>query len=123
MTDTIWVAIITACATTIPQIIIAIINKNKELKLIKIEHFEKYKLTAIADFLEVAGSLHINDGISCKERASFDKSVNNLLLYFPEIDSKIISDIYDSLSEWNVEKRQNTIQPLIKYLAKSIKEK
>lgn len=123
MTDTIWVAIITACATTIPQIIIAIINKSKELKLIKIEHFEKYKLNAIANFLEVTGSIHIDDGISYKERASFDKSVNNLLLYFPEIDSKIISDIYDSLSEWNVEKRQNTIQPLIKYLAKSIKEK
>lgn len=123
MTDTIWVAIITACATTIPQIIIAIINKSKELKLIKIEHFEKYKLNAITDFLEVAGSLHIKDGITSRERSSFDKSVNNLLLYFPEIDSKIISNIYASLSEWNVEKRQNAIQPLIKQLAKSIKEK
>ena len=32
MSDTIWVAIITALATTVPQIIIAIINYYKDYK-------------------------------------------------------------------------------------------
>lgn len=122
MSDTIWVAIITACATTIPQIINAIINKNKEIRLKKFEYYNQNRLNAIIDFLEATGSLYTKDGISTGERAHFDKSLNKLLLYFPNTDSKIISNIYDSLSQWNVEKRQEAIQPLIKQLSKSISE-
>lgn len=122
MSDTIWVAIITACATTIPQIINTVINKNKEIRLKKFEYYNQNRLNAIIDFLEASGSLYTKDGISTREKAIFDKSLNKLLLYFPNIDSKIISNIYDSLSQWNVEKRQEAIQPLIKQLSKSISE-
>ncbi len=122
MSDTIWVAIITACATTIPQIIIAIINKNKEIKLKKFEYYNQNRLQVIFDFLDAVGEIYSKDGINLKEKANFQKSLHKLTLYFPKIDYKIFDKIYNSLSEWDVTSRHEALQPLIKELSKSIKD-
>lgn len=123
MSDSIWVAIITASAAIIPQLAITIINKNKEIKLKKFEYYDQNKLDAINEFLETTGSLYIKDGISLKEKAQFEKSVYKLLLYFPSIDSNMISNIFNSLKEWDINKREEIIQPLIKQLSESIRDK
>ena len=122
MSDTIWVAIITASSAIIPQIINKIIDYHKDLKLKKIEYYNQNKLDAIVDFLDSI-SIYTKDGLTSSEKKDFDKAVNKLLLYFPNIDDKVFSNIFESLSEWNTSERQKTIHPFIKKLSKSISEK
>ena len=61
--------------------------------------------------------------MSLKEKYNFQKSVQKLLLYFPDINIKIFDKVFNSTSEWDVSKRLEALQPLIKQLSKSIKEK
>lgn len=123
MSDTIWVAIITALATTVPQIIIAIINYFKEIKQKQLEIFEQNRLNTIVEFLDVIGSTYSKEGLSLNEKYKFDKSINKLLLYFPNINSDEITKIFASTKEWDSAKRSDALKPLIKQLSKSISEK
>ncbi len=123
MSDTIWVAIITALATTIPQIIIAIINYYKEIKQKQLELFEQNRLNAIVEFLDTIGSTYIKEGLSLNEKHRFDKALNKLLLYFPNITNSEITKIFDSTKEWDSAKRSDALKPLIKQLSKSISGK
>lgn len=123
MSETILVAIITACATTIPQLITCVSNNKREKELKRIEIYNSNLYSVVTEFLEVAGRLQLKSGICNKDKSDFCSAVNKLLLYFPNIDANIISKIFYSLSEDNVNTRQQAIQPLIKELSKSLSEK
>lgn len=123
MSDTIWVAIITGCLTTIPQIIITIINNRKEVKIKSIEKFKQDQLKVIIDFLDSVGGIYSNDGISLSKKSDFQKTSQKLLLYFPSIDINEFNKIFDSTKEWNTSERLKVLQPLLKQLSKSIQEK
>ena len=64
MSDTIWVAIITALATTIPQIIIAIINYYKDIKQKQLELFEQNRLNTVVEFLDTIGETYSKEGLA-----------------------------------------------------------
>ena len=123
MSDTIWVAIITAIATTVPQIIIALINYRKDIKQRQLELFNQNRLNIIIEFLDTVGGIYSNDSIALREKSDFEKSLNKLLLYFPDIDSKEFANIFNSTKEWDTAKRCEALRPLIKQLSKSIKDK
>lgn len=123
MSDTIWVAIITALATTVPQIINSVINYHKDIKQKQLELFETNRLNAIVEFLDAVGETYSREGLAKVEKYKFDKSLNKLLLYFPNINSDEITKIFDSTQEWDSAKRSDALKPLIKQLSKSISEK
>ena len=91
MSDTILVAIITALATTVPQIINSIITYRKDIKQKQLEFFEKNRLNAIVEFLDTVGETYSREGLSQIEKYKFDKSLNKLLLYFPNIDNEEVT--------------------------------
>ena len=123
MSDTIWVAIITALATTVPQIIIAIINYYKDIKQKQLELFEQNRLNTVVEFLNTIGETYSKEGLSLEKKYKFDKSLNKLLLYFPNIDSEEITKIFNSTEIWDSAKRSEALKHLIKQLSKSISEK
>lgn len=123
MSDTILVAIITALATTIPQIINSIISYHKDMKQKQLELFEKNRLSAIVEFLDTVGETYSREGLAQFEKYKFDKSLNKLLLYFPNINSEEITKIFNSTKEWDSVKRIDALKPLINQLSKSISEK
>lgn len=123
MSDTIWVAIIVSASAIIPQLINTYISYKKEVKLKLQDTYNQNRLNTIVEFLNCTGNIYSKDGISQGEKNNFQKSLQKLLLYFPDIDSKTFDKIYKSTQEWDTLKRIEAIQPLIKQLSKSIKEK
>lgn len=123
MPDTIWVAIIAAASAIIPQLINTYTNYKRDTKLKLQDTYNQNRLNAIIEFLDSTGSIYSKDGMSLKEKYNFQKSVQKLLLYFPDINIKIFDKVFNSTSEWDVSKRLEALQPLIKQLSKSIKEK
>lgn len=123
MSDTIWVAIIASASAIIPQLINTYISYKKEVKLKLQDTYNQNRLNTIVEFLNCTGNIYSKDGISQGEKNNFQKSLQKLLLYFPDIDSKTFDKIYKSTQEWDTLKRLEAIQPLIKQLSKSIKEK
>ena len=96
MSDTILVAIITACATTIPGIIVAIINNFFQLKFKKLEAYELAKRNALIDFNEKATEYCSNDLKNGK--VEYEKSLNNLYIYFPSFNDLNISVLNNARS-------------------------
>ena len=85
--------------------------------------YNQNRLNAIIEFLDCTGNIYSQDGISLGEKGKFQKSLQKLLLYFPNIDSITFDEIFKSTKEWDTIKRLEAIQPLIKQLSISIKEK
>ena len=65
----------------------------------------------------------VKTGIGLLEKYKFDKSLNKLLLYFPNIDNEEVTKISNSTKEWDSVKRLDALKPLINKLSKSISEK
>lgn len=124
MSDTILVAIITAIATTIPNIIIAIIKNKQELKLKKFETLELAKRQAIIDYLDSLGECFTSDGgILIQQAQKYQKSANRLIFYFPNLDIDLIESARNSIQTCKSEEKIEAVMPLIKELSKSIKDK
>lgn len=123
MSETILVAIIASASAIIPQLINTYITYKKDIKLKYHDTYNQNQLNAITEFLDSTGSIYSKDGISLQDKYKFQKSLQKLLLYFPNIDQKIIDEIYKSTEEWDPAKRIEVLMPLIKQLSKSIKEK
>lgn len=123
MSDAIWVAIIAASSAIIPQLINLYVSYKKDVELKKLELYNQNRLNVITEFLDSVGSIYSKDGMTLKQKYEFQKSSQKLLLYFPDIDSKEFDKIFKSMSEWDITKRFEALQPLIKRLAKSIKDK
>lgn len=123
MSDTIWVAIIASASAIIPQLINTYINYKRDVKLKLQDTYNQNRLNAIIEFLDSTGSIYSKDGMSLSEKYNFQKSVQKLLLYFPDISIKTFDKVFNSTSEWDISKRLEALQPLIKQLSKSIKEK
>lgn len=123
MSETILVAIIASASAIIPQLINTYITYKKDIKLKYQDTYNQNKLNAITEFLDSTGSIYSKDGISLQDKYKFQKSFQKLLLYFPNIDQKIINEIYKSTEEWDPAKRIEVLMPIIKQLSRSIKEK
>lgn len=124
MSDTILIAIITASSTTIPAIIVVILNNRYNLKLKEYEATTLQKQQVASDFLENIGSIISYDGgITGYDLASFHKSCNKLLLYFPNLNLDLIKQIKSSVHSSNSDDRIKLINELTKQLSKSMFEK
>lgn len=123
MSDTIWVAIIASASAIVPQLINTYINYKRDVKLKLQDTYNQNRLNAIIEFLDTTGSIYSKDGIPIKDKYNFQKSIQKLLLYFPDISTITFEKIFDSTKVWDTQERLEALQPLIKQLSKSIKEK
>lgn len=124
MSETVLIAIISACSAIIPSIASIILNNRYNLKLKKYEITTLQKQQIATEFLENVGKIITFDGmLSSGELGNFDKSCNKLLLYFPNIDLNLINKIRKILFQNNPEEKLKLVNELVKQLSKSIFEK
>ena len=122
MSDTIWIAIITACATTIPQIILAIISNKQTIKIKKLEYFELAKKNAIIDFIDAVGNcINSGSGLTIEIISNYYKHLNTLRVYFPDLDEKILEELTKKIYSNNND-IQTAIKPILKELSKLLSE-
>lgn len=122
MSETIIVAIITACAASLPGIINTILNNKNSITLKKYENFNEQRQKVIFDFLESVGQCS-GGGITAREQSNYQICLNKLLLYFPNINKDLLDKIYKSLFVSSTSDKLNAITPLIKELSTAIIEK
>jgi len=122
LSETLWIAIITACATTIPNIVIAIINNKHFLKIKRIENYNEARQKVIFEFLENVGGC-CGSAITMHQKQEYQKSLNKLLLYFPNINSSTLDKIYNSLFDSNISNKTAVLTPLIKELSIVLSDK
>ena len=116
---TIWVALITGAFALLPNIL----NNRQQLKLKKIEVNELAKRQAIIEFSDtVSECVNTGSGITVGEGIAYQKAVNKLLLYFPDIDMTLITKLNQAVHDTNMNSKQDIIRPLIKELSKSLSE-
>ena len=116
---TILVALITGAFALLPSIL----NNRQQLKLKKIEINELAKRQAIIEFSDaVSDCANIGSGISLGKGIAYQKSINKLLLYFPDIDMDIITKLNQAVHDRDMNSKQEIIRPLIKELSKSLSE-
>lgn len=123
MTETIWVAIITACATFIPTIVTIIVNNFFQLKFKRFELQQLSQDKAVLNYLEALGTCYGPDGnVSVSDAIQYQKSVNALLYYFPDLDTKLLDTAINSIRKTKPSDKMDFILPIIKKLSKSRKE-
>lgn len=121
MSDTVLVALITAGASIIPSLLIALINNKHTMEMKKYETHTIAKQNAVFEFLTSVGKIF--DSAYLQDIQDFQVSLNKLLVYYPDIDTGLIDNIYSCLNDTNLKNKRNAILPLIKQLSKSIQDK
>lgn len=120
---TITFAVILGIASIISPIIVTKINNNYQLTIKRYESQDLAKRQAIIDFINATSECIAYDRrLTGNEFKAFQKSANKLLLYFPDIDIKILDSIQESLMEPNVNTKNNDLRPLIIKLSKQLKD-
>lgn len=122
MSDTIIVAIITAVATTVPQIVISIINNKHQLKIKQYESKKVFYQSVVDEFIEnVTACMNSNGGLSNIQSINFYKSINRIQIYFPNINKKNIDKLSDVIYS-NKDTIIHYLEPVIKELSKLLSE-
>ena len=91
MSDTIWVAIIVALSSSIPTIVLAIINNWFQVKLKWFELSQVAKDKAVIDYLNSIGSGLL--GLTYGDVENYLKATQILLYYFPNLDIELLNNI------------------------------
>ena len=114
MTETIWVAIITAS----PTLVIAFFTSYFQYKINKSNSDKLDKYNALKDFNEYASKYYSKELISPKIK--YEVSLNNLLIYFPKANIKFIKELEKARNLRNWNEYYPVLQKTIKYLSSLI---
>lgn len=120
MSDTIWVAIITALSASIPTIILSIVNNHFQIRLKRFELEQIAKDNAVNNYLEHVSSCLLGAGIG--DIKEYQKAVHVLLYYFPDLDIELLNNAICNNKEEGIDKKLERVYPIIKQLSKSRKE-
>lgn len=124
---TVLTALITACSTAIPTILITYFNHKTSIKMKKLETYESSKKQAVSEF--------INNALSCTNVITKDneiynnflKSTYNLYFYFPELIDELetLIDCIDEYYDDNdyLQSSLNKLTDIVKKLSISTLEK
>lgn len=122
MSDTIIVAIITAIATTVPQIVVNIINNKHQLKLKQYELRKTVYQKVVDEFIEnITNCMDDDVGLSAKQSINFYKSINKIQIYFPKLDKKLIDNLVQNIQKDDVT-IEEALKPIVKELSKLLTE-
>lgn len=122
MSDTIIVAIITAIATTVPQIVVNIINNKHQLKLKQYELRKTIYQKVVDEFIEnVTNCMDDYNGLSTKQSINFYQSINKIQIYFPKLDKKLIDNLVQNIQK-DDDTIEETLKPIVKELSKLLSE-
>lgn len=120
---TITFAVILGITSIISPIIVTIINNHYQLKIKRFDSLELAKRQAIIEFIDATSEcIAYERRLAGNEFKAFQKSANKLLLYFPDIDIKILNNIQNALMEPNVNTKDKDLRPLIIKLSKQLTE-
>ena len=89
MSDTIWVAIITACAAIIPQAIQSFYKYKLELKISEFQFYSKSKQDAVNNFIDVV----LDKAANKSDEANFYKSLNKVAIFTNEKSFKLLKNV------------------------------
>lgn len=120
MSDTVLVAIITACATFIPTIISIIINNYFQLKIKRFELNECAKREAVTNYLNALGNWCYKP--TKEDINNYQKAVTILLYYFPNLDTQALKNGLQSINEESLTSKLELTLPIVKELSKLRKE-
>lgn len=116
MSDTVLVAIITACATAVPTTISLLFNLLGEYGIKKWKLNKTSKRNAVKEYLDILG----NSSVAASERdiSKYQAASLNLLYYYPELDVSLLHNAINGYTEKRIDSKLNAALPLIKELSK-----
>ena len=123
MSETIWVAIITACASVIPQLIIVIFRYKQEIVVKKQEVLECAKKEALTNFITIVTACSENIGKLTEQQINeYYKCLNILLVYFPNSNKNNIAELSRMLYGSN-NVINDKLSPIVSDLSRLLTEK
>ena len=116
MSDTIWVAIITA----LPVLLVSFSNSYFQYKTNKNNSEKLTKYDILKNFNNNACDFYSTSSYTAREKLNYEKSLNELLIYFPKANTKFVKELEDvrNLKDWN--KYYPVLRKTIKYLTSFI---
>lgn len=119
MSETIWVAIITACATFIPAISTIVVNNYFQYKFKRFELQQLSQDKAVLNYLEALASCYGPDGsLKLGTAKEYQKALNVLLYYFPDLDLRLLNKAIYSITKSKPNEKMDYTLPIIKELSK-----
>lgn len=117
-------------ASVLSPILVSIIDNIFKIKIKNIDNYHIEKRKALNEFInsviKCINTINLNDKEiepNIEFLKSYYKASNNLLLYFPKIDSKKFEKLNDSVRTGRRSKILNDSESLIKELSKYVKKK
>lgn len=114
------IAIGVGLSAIISPIATAIINNKHQLKIKQIENYELSKRKALENYITASFNLSANKNTDTE--ANFFVALNNLYLYFPEIDTISYDDLSSFPYSSGIEESSCLFQKVIKNLSKQIQK-
>jgi len=114
------IAIGVGLSAIISPIATAIINNKHQLKTKQIEIYELTKRKALENY--ITASFNLSASKNANTEADFFIALNNLYLYFPEIDTIPYDDLSSFPYSSKIDESSYLFQKVIKNLSKQIKK-
>lgn len=114
------IAIGIGLSAIISPIATAIINNKHQLEIKQIENYELSKRKALENYITASFNLSANKNATTE--ANFFIALNNLYLYFPEIDTISYDDLSSFSCSSGIDESSYSFQKVIKNLSKQIKK-
>lgn len=111
-----WIIAIIAVITALTPSIASWQTNRYQLKLKKLELFEKRKYEAIEKFTE-ATEIYYHNRTDKTSQINFEISISNLFIYFSISDYRIIDKLNECINSNDYNKTQFAISELIKLLS------
>lgn len=116
MSDTIWVAIITAT----PVLLVSFFNSYFQYKTNKSNSAKLVRYDVLKVFNNCACNFYSHKGFSSEKKLNYEKSLNEILIYFPNANTKFIQELEEARDFDNWNKYYPVLRKTIKYLSSLI---
>lgn len=114
-----WIIAIIGISAIISPTISTWLNNRYQLKLKKIELFEKKKYESIENFTKSV-ELYYHHRTTTDARTNFESSVSNLFIYFSIYDYSLFDKLKECINSNNYDKTQFAISQIVKLLSSQI---
>lgn len=110
---------IIAFSAVISPTISTYLNNKHQLKIEKLELFEKCKYEAIEEFTKSVESYYYHRTVSQK-RIDFESSIANLYIYFSIPNYSLFDKLKEYINKNDYEKTQFALSEIVRYLSQQI---
>ena len=114
-----WIIAIIGFASIVSPIFSTYLNNNYQLKLRKLELFDKSRYEAVKDFTDAVEQYYHNRDYG-DATAEFESSISNLFLYFSIPDYSLFIKLKECIHNNDYEKTQFAVSEIVKFLSSQI---